>query len=76
MIGNLLTEKYILQNIVTVLRQTAYASCKVCITKHFALSALCLVYKHFSQKNHNVKQQLFCIGQKIATRRKKWIFCL
>lgn len=43
MIGNLLTEKYILQNIVTALRQTAYALCKVCITKHFALSALCLV---------------------------------
>ena len=38
MIGNLLTEKYILQNILTVLRQTAYALCKVCITKHFALS--------------------------------------
>ena len=43
MVGNLLTEKYILQNILTVLRQTAYALCKVCITKHFALSALCLV---------------------------------
>lgn len=43
MIGKLLTEKYILQNIVTVLRQTAYALCKVYITQHFASSALCLV---------------------------------